>query len=1079
MATKSTRFIIYLLSSYRNYALTLTFLALGMLSVNGQAYCPSSASSQFDTDVDFVSFNTISNNTAGICAQYSNFTNLSTTVTTNNVYNLSVTAGTCGGNFTKCGKVWIDYNQDFDFFDAGEEVFAFGPTSTTQTFNTTVTIPPSATPGTTRMRVVVFETSSPANIDPCVAYTWGETEDYSVLILPAAANDMGVTAITTPNSGCNLGLETVNITVMNFGTSVQNAWTVSYNLNNGPIITTDPMTGPLAGSGGTMPHTMSIPVNIPVNTNILKAWVNLPGDAFPVNDTFTKVVTHIPGIFAYPYVEDFEANNGGWLPGGTNSSWAYGTPNKTVIIGAASGVNAYVTGGLTGDYNNNEDSYLLGPCFDLSVLQNPWISFDIWWHSETIWDGTNLQYSTDFGTTWLNVGAFGDPGNWYNYNSIISTPGNSGDGWTGTNFGQPPSSGGWVTAAHRLDGLAGAPSVRFRFTFGSDGSVIDDGIAIDNVRIAEGPVADLGPDQLLCGGDSIVLDAGNFAGFQWSTGSNTQLDTITQNGTGAIWVKITDSFGFYDFDTVLVTLSNPQVEIGQDSSICPGDTVVLDAGPHPGGTISWDNGAGTGQFYPATTAGLHHVFVTDSVGCTKRDSMMVTILIPPTLALGNDTTVCVGSPVTLNGGPGPVGTVYQWNNGANTQVVIVASPGIYSASVTTPGGCSAIDTMEVFNHPSPGVSLGPDRVECGPFTLDAGPGGTSYIWNTGDQTQMISANAAGAYRVTITNSFGCQRSDTVMITMSSPPSVNLGPNQVLCNGATLTLDAGNTGMSYLWSYNNLTTQSITVNTPGTYYVTVTNPQGCEGYGSIEIGSSQLLVNLGPNVNICGNGGSVVLDAGNPGMTYAWSGGQNTQQVTVTTVGTYTVTVTDNLGCNATDNITVGQVPGVSAAFNSPAIGTLFQPVQFTDQSAGAVTSWIWSFGDGITSTTQNPQHTYQGFGTYTVTLIVTDANNCRDTITQVIEISNFIGVEEEDFAKSLQLWPNPSSGIFHLMVEFAKPKAFEMEVTDLSGKRLVFVQENATQFVEKDIDLSGMAQGVYILRLQAGENQLFHKLIVQ
>lgn len=1076
MIRNYTRLIVNLLSATRRTLLTAAVVGL-TASASLAQYCTSSATFSGDTDINEVIFNTINNNTAGICATYSDFTSMSTNITIGTPYALSVIAGTCGGNFTKSGVAYIDWNQDQDFLDANETVFQFGPTGGTQTFVQNVTAPPGALVGATRMRIVVVETSSPAGVTSCGTYAWGETEDYTVVVLPSAPNDIGVSAIISPNSGCNLGMETVTVTVTNFGTNAQTAWNVNYRINGGPIVT-EPMAVNLP-SMGSVNYTFTALANLTVPaTNIIKAWTTLATDAVPVDDSTTKIVTGIPGVTVYPYLEDFELGNGGWLPGGTNSSWAHGTPAKTNIVGAASGVNAYVTGGLsTNTYNANEQSYIIGPCFDFSSLQNPWVSLKIWWYSENFWDGTNLQYSTDFGATWNNVGAFGDPGNWYNMNSLIAQPGGSGDGWTGTAFGQPPSSGGWITAAHRLDGLAGQSSVRLRFTFGSDGSVQYDGTGIDDVRIAEGPVANLGNDTLICGGDTLQLNAGPFSSFQWSTGSNTQIDTITQTSTGNIWVKIVDSNGFYDYDTVYVGLSNPQVHIGPDSSICPGDSVMLDAGSHPGGSFLWTTNE-TSQVIYATTAGQFLVTVTDSVGCTKSDSMTLGIYVPPVLQLGNDTVVCVGEPVVLDGGPGPVGTTYQWNSGASTQIVIVTSPGTYAASVTTPGGCAAVDTLVVTNYPSPGVSLGPDHVECGPFTLDAGPGGLVYLWSTGAGTQTTTGNVAGSYSVTITNQFGCERSDTVNITMSAPPTVSLGPDQLLCNGASITLNAGNPGMSYLWS-SGQTSQSISVSTPGTYYAFVTNAQGCTGVDSIHLGSSNLVVNLGNSASICGPTGTTILDAGNPGSTFLWSTGATTQQISVNAVGSYSVTVTDALGCSATDNITVNQQQAVTAAFQfNPTNGTLFAPVQFTDQSNGGATGWTWLFGDGLSSTAQSPLHTYQAFGTYNVTLIVTNGN-CRDTLVQTIVVNGFVNIEDEDFAQSMQIWPNPSTGLFHLAIEFAKPKGLSYEVSDLSGKILLSEQVNAASLVERDIDLSGMAQGMYILRLKAGDRQVFHKLVVE
>jgi hypothetical protein len=1037
-------------------------------------YCSSGATSTFDSNCGGVVFNTINNSTLGICATYTDFTSISTNVTVGNSYPISVTAGTCGGDYSKSCKVYIDYNQDQDFLDPGEEVFSAGPVTPTTVLTGNVTIPGTALLGSTRMRVVVEETSSPNNVASCGTYTWGETEDYTVVIAPSSPNDIGLTGISAPTSGCNLSAnEQVSISVTNFGTNVQNAWTVSFSVN-GVVQATEPMTGPLA-SAATVPYTFTATANLATpGTYTIQAWTTMVGDTIPFNDTITTVVTSIPGVTTYPYIEDFESGNGGWIPGGTNSSWAFGTPAKNTIIGAASGVNSYVTGGLgTGDYNSNEDSEVIGPCFDFSSLQNPWISLSVWWNSESSWDGSNLQYSTDFGVTWNNVGAFGDPGNWYNQQNVISQPGGQGDAWCGRTSSQNGSNG-WLTAAHRLDGLAGLQSVRLRVTFGSDGSVQDDGFAFDDIRISEGPVVDLGSDTLICGGDTLYLDAGNFATYQWSNGPQSQVDTITTGGTFA--VIVTDTNGFYDFDTIQVGFSTPIVNVGPDSTICPGDTVVLDAGVHPGGSFLWSNSGNT-QTQPFTTAGTHFVTVTDSVGCETSDSMTITVAIPPSLNLGPDQTVCASQPVTLNAGTGPVGTVYNWNTGATSQILVVTSPGTYAASVTTPGGCAAIDTIVVNNFPSPGANLGPDRVECGPYTLDAGAGGTSYLWSNNSTSQTVNLNMGGTYSVTVTNQFSCTGVDSVTISMGTPPPVNLGANQTLCNGQSITLNAGNPGSTYNWS-NGATTQTISVTTPGLYIVEVTAPSGCAGSDTVNIAGSALSVNLGQPQDICGNG-FVILDAGNPGNNYSWNTGATTQTISVSTPGSYSVTVTDPAGCDAVASTNVGQLPGITAGINSPATANLFQNIQFNDASSPTPSSWEWDFGDGSpVSTQQNPTHTFVSLGTFTVRLIADDGQ-CRDTTTTQVEVNNYVGVGEEDFAAAMELYPNPSDGVFHLYLELFRPRDLEIAVTDLSGK-VMFQKNERNAFVYKgDIDLSGIARGVYILRLSTGDRTTYKKLVLK
>ena len=184
-------------------------------------------------------------------------------------------------------------------------------------------------------------------------------------------------------------------------------------------------------------------------------------------------------INIFPYTEGFETTNGNWTPGGTASDWAWGTPAKSVITGAASGANCWIVGGLTGNvYNNGERSWLQSPCFDFTTLQYPYIAFSVFWEMERKFDGAGFQYSTDLGITWVNVGSVSEPANclnsnWFNFSPITNMNGLATvrDGWSGniqSTSGSCLGGGGschWVHANHRVPGLAGVPNVHLRFVF--------------------------------------------------------------------------------------------------------------------------------------------------------------------------------------------------------------------------------------------------------------------------------------------------------------------------------------------------------------------------------------------------------------------------------------------------------------------------------------------------------------------------------------------------------------------------------------------------------------------------------------
>lgn len=173
---------------YLNSFLTLLLLLFAG-TASAQTYCTSGATSTYDSKCDGVklvgSSTTIDNNTsANGCAQYSDFTSsvAPADLSPGANYTVEVTQGTCGGNYTRRMNVWIDFNRDGDFTDAGEMLGTgtqgSGASGLTRQFP--FTVPCNAVAGSTRMRVIVVE-GTPTN--PCLTYTWGETEDYTVTIL--------------------------------------------------------------------------------------------------------------------------------------------------------------------------------------------------------------------------------------------------------------------------------------------------------------------------------------------------------------------------------------------------------------------------------------------------------------------------------------------------------------------------------------------------------------------------------------------------------------------------------------------------------------------------------------------------------------------------------------------------------------------------------------------------------------------------------------------------------------------------------------------------------------------------------
>jgi hypothetical protein len=199
----------------------------------------------------------------------------------------------------------------------------------------------------------------------------------------------------------------------------------------------------------------------------LEASVRAVGDADPSNDT--AMFATAPRTIGARYVETFEMGAGDWVTTGTNSSWAWGTPNDTFITNANSGSRAWVTN-LTTDYRASEQSYLVSPCFDFSGFgTDPTLSFSYIHDTEPTNDYAFVEITTDGGETWEKLGLFGTGSNWYNDLA--------GDFWDG----RSGAAGVWLRASHPLTGAAGSGAVRVRVSFVSNATTQREGFGVDDV----------------------------------------------------------------------------------------------------------------------------------------------------------------------------------------------------------------------------------------------------------------------------------------------------------------------------------------------------------------------------------------------------------------------------------------------------------------------------------------------------------------------------------------------------------------------------------------------------------------------
>ena len=482
-----------------------------------------------------------------------------------------------------------------------------------------------------------------------------------------------------------------------------------------------------------------------------------------------------------------------------------------------------------------------------------------------------------------------------------------------------------------------------------------------NVNVLPSPVLNLGNDTAICQGETLLLDAGNSgASYLWSTGASTQ--QISAQTTGNYSVTVTVGTCSVTDDINLTINALPIVNLGNDTSICFGSTLLLNAA-NAGSTFLWSTNENT-QTISVNSSGTYFVEVTDVSNCFATDTIDVTILNPILVDLGNDTSICAGQTITLNAGN--AGATYLWNTGSVNQTLIVSTNGQYSVEVNS-NGCIGQDTFNLAINPLPIINLGNDTVLClnSSLTLDATLPGATYLWSNAQITPTINVTSSGNYSVQVFVN-GCSGSDAIQVTFIAPPVVNLGADTAVCIGTILQLNAGNNGSTFLWN-DATTSQTLTVNNSGTYFVAVDNGV-CINSDSIQITyNSPVAVNLGNDTTFCAGATPIInLNAGNPGAIYTWSNGANVQSIDVLGAGTYSVSVLIG-GCVSGDTIIISSSPDIDLPNRLSLCGVNSVTLD-VGQHLGS--SYVWSTGSTSSSITVSEP------GIYSVTMT---NGNCVET----------------------------------------------------------------------------------------------------
>ncbi len=499
-------------------------------------------------------------------------------------------------------------------------------------------------------------------------------------------------------------------------------------------------------------------------------------------------------------------------------------------------------------------------------------------------------------------------------------------------------------------------------------------------------------------GSASVSPTGGTAGYTyvWTPSGGTG---ATANGLsgGTYHVTVTDANGCTATDSFVVV--EPAVLTSSISSstnaLCNGaangTASVLANGGTPALTYNWTPTGGTGASVSNLSAGAYTVTTTDANGCTTTTNVNIAEPSLVTLVTSSTDANCGsanGSASVVAAG-GTAGYTYSWSSGGNGSTENNLPSGNVTVTVTDANGCSANSVVAVGQSPGVTATMSASTdVSCngganGTATIGVA-GGTApftYVWSpSGGAAATASGLSAGNYSVTVTDVYGCNSTDNVVITEPPVLTSSAGPINILCNGAatgssTVTPAGGTLPYSYLWSSGGTGATENNL-TAGNYSVTVTDANGCTSVSNIAITEPALLTSsTNPADALCngGNTGSATVTAGGGTVpyTYSWTSGGTGATENNLAAGNYSVTVTDGNGCTSIANVTIAE-PVLLTSSTTPTDvlcnGNNTGSASVT--AGGGTTPYSYSWSSGGSGLTENNL----AAGNYTVT--VTDGNGC-------------------------------------------------------------------------------------------------------
>ncbi len=563
-----------------------------------------------------------------------------------------------------------------------------------------------------------------------------------------------------------------------------------------------------------------------------------------------------------------------------------------------------------------------------------------------------------------------------------------------------------------------------------------------NVGNKSAPIISVTSNSVACfgaitGSATVAINAGTGTApftYTWSpSGGNNS--TASNLSAGVYSITVSDSASCTA--TATLTINQPATALSTTITSTPatcnqsnGTASVTANGGTAAYTYTWNPSGGNNSSATNLTAGNYTVSINDANACSTTASVSVNQASTVSLSVTSTTSVTCNAgnngQATVTAIGGTPAYTYTWLPSGTSFVNGTASnlsAGIYTVSVSDTYSCTATTTLNINQPPALTVTVNNPNI-CGGVatvlsTTVSGGNNTAltYTWTpTGTSTAStatVNPVATSVYTVSVQNA-GCVQTAqaTATVTVSPPLTITVTPSNSICSGQssilTATASGGGGGINtYSWNTGASTPNINVAPTVSTIYSVTAHNSNCT---TAAIATTQVVVYTNPTLSITATPTSGCASicvsfiasannvTGNSVSSYTWNFGDGNSYSAANTghcyfqPGNYTVSLSATTQKNCIETLTSPNLihvhPNPIADFSASTFTTnVFDAtIHFYDQSIGNITTWNW-FIDTTTSSIKNPSYTFYNEGTYPVTLIVSDALGCKDTVVKDIIIN--------------------------------------------------------------------------------------------